>query len=33
MLESWKWQRPVKKNLFVINLIWKHILSDACFYC
>ena len=27
MLESWKWQRPVKKNLFVINLIWKHLLS------
>jgi hypothetical protein len=26
-LESWKWQRPVKKNLFVINLIWKHLLS------
>ena len=27
MLESWKWQRPVNKNLFVINLIWKHLLS------
>jgi hypothetical protein len=27
MLESWKWQLPVKKNLFVINLIWKHLLS------
>jgi hypothetical protein len=27
MLESWKWQRPVKKNLFVINVIWRHLLS------
>jgi hypothetical protein len=27
MLESWKWQRPVKTNFFVINLIWKHLLS------
>jgi hypothetical protein len=27
MLKSWKWQRPVNKNLFVINLIWKHLLS------
>jgi hypothetical protein len=27
MLESCKWQRPVNKNLFVINLIWKHLLS------
>jgi hypothetical protein len=26
-VEGWKWQRPVKKNLFVINLIWKHLLS------
>jgi hypothetical protein len=44
MLEIWKWQRPVKKNLFVINLIWKHLLStkwkfqsfgrrERCFHC